>query len=80
MPTRRLIDANALNKELQKRVGSPTDDKLYEVNLAIIEAPTIPAITVEWLKEKAKDNYDYSGTLIRGLLSEWQKEQEVQDG
>ena len=35
----RLIDADALNKELQKRVGSPTDDKLYEVNLCIINAP-----------------------------------------
>ena len=43
----RLIDADALNKELQKRVGSPTDEKLYEANLCIIDAPTIVAISVE---------------------------------
>lgn len=35
----------------------------------------VEAIPVEWLKEQAKDNEDYSGTLIRGLLSEWWKEQ-----
>ena len=40
-------------------------------------APTIDAITVEWLEEQAKDYYDNYGTLIRGLLSEWQKKQEV---
>ena len=51
----RLIDADALNKELQKRLGSPTDDKLYDVNLCIIDAPTIDAIPVEWLEKLRKD-------------------------
>ena len=46
----------------------------------LAEAPTIPAIPVEWLKEQAKDNYEYSGTLIRGLLSEWWKEQRDGNG
>lgn len=56
----RLIDADALNKELQQRVGSPTDDKLYEVNLCIINAPTIDAIPVEWLKWRTM-NAKYNG-------------------
>jgi len=29
----RPIDADALNKTLQERVGSPKSDELYEVNL-----------------------------------------------
>lgn len=84
----RLIDADALNKELQKRVGSPTDDKLYEANLVIIEAPTIPAIPVEWLESQIRP---YTGDVsdigkssrngtIKNLIREWQKEQEAQDG
>lgn len=51
----RLIDKDALNKTLQERVGSPIDDKLYEVNLCIIDAPTVDAIPVEWLLGKALD-------------------------
>ena len=71
----RLIDADALNKELQKRVGSPTDDKLYEVNLCIIDAPTIDAIPVEWLKKWPKDLRE--GAYVRDILRDWQKEQEA---
>ncbi len=81
----RLIDADALNKELQKRVGSPTNDKLYEVNLCIINAPTIDAIPVEWLNQKYAENepgedkeYDYFlWNAIAYILTEWQKEQEA---
>ena len=40
-------------------------------------APTIDAIPVEWILENTKDNYDYSGTIARGLISEWRKEQEA---
>ena len=80
----RLIDADALNKELQKRVGSPTDDKLYEANLVIIEATTINAIPVEWLREKMRG---YASSLkstetaaLVMVMQMWQKEQEAQDG
>ena len=77
----RLIDADALNKELQKRIGSPTDDKLYEVNLCIIDAPTIDAIPVEWLKKYQLENekqgsYDMVGA-IEVTLWDWEKEQEA---
>lgn len=83
--TMRLIDADWLNKELQKRIGSPTDDKLYEVNLCIIDAPTIDAIPVEWAKAQIKP---YAGDVsdigqsvrtwtIKDLIRKWQKEQEA---
>lgn len=72
----RLIDADALNKELQQRVGSPTEDKLYEVNLSIIEAPTIAAIPVEWLRQEAMKDDGLINSVILGLFMKWQKEQE----
>ena len=51
----RPIDADALNKKLQERVGSPESDELYEVNLCIIEAPTlgvVPVVHGRWLRQK----------------------------
>jgi hypothetical protein len=78
----RLIDADALNKELQKRVGSPTDEKLYEANLCIIDAPTIDAISVEWLESKRKEAL-HEGMrpdevkAVEMVLWMWQKEQEA---
>lgn len=42
----RLIDADALNKELQRSVGSPTTAELYKANLCIINMPTIDAASV----------------------------------
>lgn len=78
----RLIDADALNKELQKRVGSPTEEKLYEANLCIIDAPTIDAIPVEWLKQMewkcAADVQKVPMFIAIGwLIDMWQKEQEA---
>lgn len=52
-------------------------ENTFEQVVFDVKYEPIDAIPVEWLKEQAKDNYDYSGTLIRGLLSEWQKEQEA---
>ena len=77
----RLIDADALNKELQKRVGSPTDEKLYEANLCIIDAPTIDAIPVEWLEQQFYDNprsewANKCRDVYTGWVR-WQKEQEA---
>lgn len=78
----RLIDADALNKELQKRVGSPTDDKLYEANLCIIYAPTINAIPVEWLKRVQREcvadiQQVPMYVAIGWLIDMWHKEQEA---
>ena len=77
----RLIDADALNKELQQRVGSPTDDKLYEVNLCIIDAPIIDAIPVEWIMKWSNKRYRETqrDVSIVDVLAAWQKEQEAQE-
>ena len=83
----RLVDADALNKELQQRVGSPTEDKLYEVNLCIIDAPTIDAIPVEWLI-KRRDIYLksyhaghecdlHTAAILNDLIKDWRKEQKA---
>jgi len=73
----RLIDADALNKELQQRVGSPTDDKLYEVNLCIINAPTVDAIPVGWLREKMQKPQMTCANPFGYVLAEWLEEQEA---
>ena len=76
----RLISADALNARLQKQVGSPTSDDLYEVNLCIIEAPTIDAIPMEWMNEKFMDLQNKDLALSRAawlVLHAWQKEQEA---
>ena len=54
----RPIDADALNKKLHERVGSQESDELYEVNLCIIEAPTLdvePVVHGWWLGKR----YDF---------------------
>ena len=56
----RLVDADAL-----PIVARGKNHHRKYVFADITDAPTIPAIPVEWLEEQAKDNYDYSGTLFR---------------
>ena len=80
----RPIDADALNKTLQERVGSPTTDILYEINLCIIEAPTvdvptIDAIPVDWLDDRANDitRAPLYRRYAQMILDEWQQEQEA---
>lgn len=73
----RFIDADALNKELQKRLGSPVDDKLYEVNLCIINAPTIDAIPLKWLRDKMQKPRVTVANPFGYVLAEWLEEQEA---
>lgn len=86
----RLIDADALNKELQKRVGNPDEDRLYEANLCIIDAPTIDAIPVDWLVQMRDlrraavaahlDISEGSMAVLRGInvvLELWEDEKEA---
>ena len=70
----RLIDANALNKTLQERVGSPVDDKVYMVNRCIIDASTIEAIPIDWLRQKAIGFDDPFNCFMRVMFA-WFKEQ-----
>lgn len=71
----RLIDAEALKESVRKKFEALHDR--CEINGLVNAAPAIDAIPVEWLKEQTKNNDGYCGTLIRGLLSEWWKEQGV---
>lgn len=73
----RLIDADALNKMLQERVGSPTDDKLYEVNLCIIDAPTIDAVPVDWLRELMLYGEPEDSKAAWRVMREWERGQEA---
>lgn len=74
----RMIDADALNKVLQKKVGSPTDDKLYNVNLCIIDAPTVEAIPVEWLKQMLNETIGDDNWAVFRVLWMWENEQGVE--
>lgn len=60
----RLIDADKL----------PTDDYKYIHRHTIITAPTIEAITVDWLRERASRMLDF-GEGIERIIQEWQDEQ-----
>lgn len=46
----------------------------------ITDAPTIGAIPVEWLRKKREVAIWQFAAAIDWLLSDWQKEQEAQDG
>lgn len=75
----RLIDADAL--KMHKYHSTTT----YENAVAIAyvdNAPTIPAISVEWLEDKELD-YRTTGDKMFSdafavVIGEWQKEQEAQ--
>jgi len=76
----RLIDADALNTKLQKEIGSPTDEKLYAVNMCIIKAPKVDAIPVDWIREKrdalkVMSPDSMSEKLLTKLLLVWHWEQ-----
>ena len=64
-------------------MGSPTDEKLYEANLCIIDAPTIDAIPVEWLRNMMLEREAEESRAAWVVMREWRKwkqEQEAQDG
>ena len=80
----RLIDADALCKRLQELVGSPEgDDKLIEIDFAIIDAPTIDAIPIDWLERRLNETAEETArgddqtelnNAIFQVLVEWEKE------
>ena len=46
MKMKDMISRNALFEDLQKTIGSPVDEKLYEVNLIIMRQPAVDAAPV----------------------------------
>lgn len=86
----RLIDADALPNELFKKHvhdGEELAPMLYydDAVKVVEDAPTIPAIPVEWLEDRVYDmkRAPLYRRYAEMLLMEWlqeQKEQEAQDG
>ena len=87
----RLIDADVLQEhftDMQNyeecacnfESGNAACTEWYCVEQALENAPTIDAIPVEWLwKKREVAIWQFAGA-IDWLLSDWQQEQEAQDG
>jgi len=86
----RLIDADALIEQFDECPYNWTDSPeeiqaVLDWEMAINninKAPTIPAITVEWLHSQMKNNPNdiesaYDDICINELIQKWQKEQET---
>ena len=76
----RLIDADALKKEVEFRQEHMwPEDLSFRIPGMIDNAPTVPAIPVEWLRKQGQHGsvIQVSATI---LIEKWQKEQEAQDG
>lgn len=86
----RPIDADALAKEFDEKCGNECECCEYAVAKIVLvghrkcrifercgliaNAPTIPAIPVEWLRKWPKSLRE--GAYVRDILKDWQKEQE----
>ena len=87
----RLIDADALKKELQNKNCDPKSDKLYDVDICN-DAPTVDAIPIEWLEEKLNYELHILAEHVYGRGSEelctsiirvmelWKMERKLYDG
>lgn len=78
----RLIDADALPNELFKKHVHDGEELVpmlyYDDAVKVAEdAPTIPAIPVEWLKAMADKPEATCGNPYQYVLDAWQEEQEA---
>ena len=74
----RLIDADAI--QYTHAIARSIEDghnwnELCVTKDDIDAAPTVPAISVEWLRKWPKDLRE--GAYVRDILIDWQKEQEA---
>ena len=80
----RLIDADALKEKIEQSDGDGAIAKYCKRVLAECldnDAPTIPAIPVEWLRQYAPEKWStYMQAAVEIIIEAWQKEQEAQDG
>ena len=90
----RLIDANALKETIEfhptsvsvcMTVAEAKGQTEFKNRCLddIDNAPTIPAIPVEWMEQKRdsqSDPWDYLANAIDYILAVYKKEQEAQDG
>ncbi len=84
----RLIDADKIMKRLEAwNTNDPMDQALYRFALSrILEAPTVDAIPIEWIKRWVNSHstycydYDYPEDeydgwyVIRTMIEDWEKE------
>lgn len=83
----RLIDADALfavvkgHHDLYMGATNPTDkarrDECLQVMCDINDAPTIPAIPVEWIKALTNHSDMFTRGAAKWVLGCWKKEQEA---
>lgn len=78
----RLIDGDALKNNMFSYAAPEMVWDRGDIEHKINEMPTVDAIPVEWLAERA---YDTSRAPMyrryaRMMIDEWQREQEAQDG
>lgn len=62
------------------RPGSKLEGVMRRYANAIDNAPAVDAIPMEWLRKKREGAIWQLAWVIDWLLSDWQKEQEAQDG
>ena len=74
----RLIDADALFRQVSKNLGTSTMYLPIDFQEEIMDAPTIDAIPVAWLCDYSGDHYDATGHEVTVLeaLRYWKKENE----
>jgi hypothetical protein len=80
----RLIDADALFRQVSKNLGSTTMYLPIDFQEEIVDAPTIDAIPVAWLCEKIREEDKFGGIpfgeYLKVLIWEWhQQEDEEQE-
>lgn len=80
----RLIDGDKLYKTLAKPSDIPGDTiDVMEVRLAILAAPEVEAIPIEWIENYVRNKFclaDWYGGFIHGInmmLDDWEKENET---
>ena len=83
----RLVDADALAAELYKHHTHDDEELepliyLADAERVIANAPTVDAIPIGWLIDRANDpeRAPLYRRYAQMLYEEWQKEQEAQDG
>ena len=77
----RLVDADALFRQVSKNLGSTTMYLPIDFQEEIIDAPTIDAIPVTWLQEGAKQTESQAEPHFAYMyvLHEWQDAKSVEE-
>lgn len=72
----RLIDADALNREIDKVECYSRDPYVTYMSECIANAPTVDAVPVEFIKGEIKNNKGFYNSSLRRLLDAWAERKE----